>query len=132
MKKTYRYDDISLKSLESYSFDDGLSKSDAIDIVDRFNNIGAISNIRGRNYEEYTDNVECKFSSFISLKQQIDFLDVDYISFSFSKDHVGYSISIKIPNSSVSISYRTKSIPYDFETLFKEIELGLKKKDKTL
>ena len=132
MKKSYRNEEYRFRTIESYTFDDGISKNDIIDIMNRFNSIGTVLNISGRNYEEYSDNVRRNFSSVDSLTQQISFLDIDHVSFDFFKDHVGYSISIRRPSGSVVIIYSTKSIPFDFETLFNEIELELKKKSKKL
>lgn len=132
MKKSYRNDEFTFESMESYTFDDGINKDAIIDIVNRLDSIGDVVNISGRNYEEDSDKVQCKFSSVDSLTQQILFLDIDDISFDFLKDHIGYSISIRRPSGSVIIFYNTKSIPFDFETLFNEIELELRKKSNKL
>jgi archaellum component FlaF (FlaF/FlaG flagellin family) len=117
--------------IDEYSFDN-IDKDNAITIVNRFDSNGTVSDISAYNTDEYTDHVSANFSNVSSLDQGLSYLDVDDIHFMFNTDNINYSVSISMPYNSVDISYKTKKIPFDFDTMMEELDREFKKKSKTL
>ena len=117
--------------IDEYSFDN-IDKDNAITIVNRFDSNGTVSDISAYNTDEYTDHVSANFSNVRLLNQRLSYLDVDDIHFMFNTDDINYSVSISIPYNCVEIGYKTKKIPFDFDTMMEELDREFKKKSKTL
>lgn len=117
--------------IDEYSFDN-IDKDNALTIVNRFDSNGTVSDISAYNTDEYTDHVSANFSNVRLLNQRLSYLDVDDIHFMFNTDDINYSVSISIPYNSVNINYKTKKIPFDFDTMMEELDREFKKKSKTL
>ena len=113
--------------IDKYSFDN-IDEDNAITIVNRFDSNGTVSDIYACNTDEYTDHVSANFSNVRSLDQGLSCYDVDDIYFMFNTDDINYSVSISIPYNSVNINYKTKKIPFDFDTMMEELDREFKKK----
>jgi len=115
--------------IDEYLFDN-IDKDNAIIIVNRFDSSGKVYDISAYNTDEYTDHVSVNISNASSLEGQLEFLDVDDIHFMFSSNSIAYSVSISMPYNCVNISYKTKKIPFDFDTMMEELDREFKLKNK--
>lgn len=112
--------------IDKYSFHN-IDKDNAIIIVNSFDSNGTVSDISAYNTDEYTDYVSANFSNVRLLKQRLSYLNVDDIHFMFNSNSIDYSVSISLPYNRVNISYKTKKIPFDFDTMMEELDREFKK-----